>query len=183
MKASESEPHAPPAEKFAISSILHTVTPSDLKKAGVKPTDRPEAVIDDFRHGWRDWYTLEANNPHHWEYSTRKLADRKWQGQTGQRLTLQVQVEKPNELAVILTENYFRSYRGKQKEFAAVVKLLGVQEAQTISLAPGNFRTSEGETLTTWERIDLLSFRAYHGDLGSRSWAGKQPSFRKLEWR
>ena len=84
---------------------------------------------------------------------------------------------------IVLTENYFRSYRGKQKEFAAVVKLSGVQEAQTISLAPGDFRTIDGETLTSWERIDLLSFRAYHGNLGSRNWAGPQPSFKKLNWR
>lgn len=183
MKSSESEPNARPTERLAISSMLHTATPVDLKKAGVKPTDRPEAVIDDFTHGWRDWYTLEATNPHHWEYSTRKLADPKWRGQTGQRLTVQVQAEKPNELVVIMTENYFRSYRGRQKEFVAVVKLAGGQEAQTISLAPADFRTSEGEALTSWEHIDLLSFRAYHGDLGSRSWAGPQPSFKKLDWR
>jgi len=81
--------------------MLHTAKPFDLRKVGVKPTDRPEAVIDDFTHGLRDWYTLEANNPHHWEYSTRKLADPKWRGQTGQRLTVQVQTEKPNELVII----------------------------------------------------------------------------------
>jgi hypothetical protein len=183
MKASESEPHAPPTERFALSSMLHTAAPANLKRAGVKPTDSPEALIDDFRHGWRDWYTLEANNPHHWEYSTRKLSDPKWRGKTGQRLTVQVQAEKPNELVIVLMENYFRSYRGRQKEFAAVVKLAGGQDTQAVSLAPVDFKNSEGETLTTWERIELLSFRAYHGDLGSRSWAGKQPSFRRLEWR
>ena len=73
---------------------------------------------------------LSADNPHHWEFSTRKLADPKWQGQPGQRLTLDVQAEKPNELVIVLTENFFRSYRGKQQEFVAVVKLNGGKDTQ-----------------------------------------------------
>ena len=180
LKKSESEP-------YAISSMLHTAVPADLKKADVKATDKPNPMIDDFSHGWQDWYLLEAGNPHHWEYSTRKLTDPKWQGQTGQRLALEVQAEKPNELVIVLTENFFRSYRGKSQEFVAVVKLNGGKDTQSVSLEPKDFKTSDGEALPSWKHVDLLSLRAYYEKggklLGSKNWAGGQPVFKKLWWQ
>jgi hypothetical protein len=88
--------------------VLHTAAPKDLQGAALQATDRPDPVIDDFSHGWWDWYLLSADNPHHWEYSTRKLTAPKWQGHPGQRFTLDVQAEKANELVVVLTENFFR---------------------------------------------------------------------------
>jgi hypothetical protein len=186
MKKSESEPFARPTERFAVSSMLHTATPVDLRKGDVKVTDKPDPVIDDFSHGWRDWYTLSAENPHHWEYSTRKLTDPKWQGQSGQQLTVEVQAEKKNDLVIVLTENIFRSYRGKSQEFVAVVKLTG-KDSQTVSLQPKDFKTIDGEALSSWKNVDLLSFRAYHekGEklIGSKSWVGSQPVFRKLWWQ
>ena len=132
-----------------------------------------DSLVDDFAHGWRDWYLLSADNPHHWEYSTRKLSDPKWQGQMDQRLTLEVQAEQPNELVIVLTENVFRSYRGPQQEYVAVVKLNGGRDSQTIALEPGNFKTSDGEALSSWKNVDMLSLRAYYekGEkvLGSRA--------------
>ena len=93
--------------------------------------------------------------------------------------------EQPNDLVIMLTENFFRSYRGKSQEFVAVVKLNG-GEMQTISLTPDDFLTTEGEKLSSWKQVDLLSLRAYyekHGRLlGSKSWAGPQPKFHKLRW-
>ncbi|MFY9255036.1 MAG: acetylxylan esterase, partial [Fuerstiella sp.] len=154
-------PFSKPTTVLAISSMLHTATPDDLQRAEAKATDKADPVIDDFTHGWQDWYTLSADNPHHWEFSTRKLNDLKWQGQTGQRLVLDVQSEQPNELVIVLTENFFRSYRGKSQEFVAVVKLKG-GKAETLSLTPDDFRTTDGETLLSWKNVDLLSLRAYH---------------------
>lgn len=186
LKQSESEPRAKPTERFALSSMLHTVAAKDVAANGASATDKADPVIDDFTHGWRDWYMLSPDNPHHWEFSTRKLADPKWQGQPGQRLTVEVQAENPNELVIVLTENFFRQYRGKQKEFVAVVNLDGGKETQTVSVEPKDFRTSDGEALSSWKNVDILSLRAYHekGDklIGSKNWAGRQPTFRKLRW-
>jgi dienelactone hydrolase len=187
LKKSESEPYARPTERFAVSSLLHTATPKELEAGLVTATDKLDPVIDDFAHGWRDWYLLEAGNPHHWEFSTRKLADPKWHGKAGHRLTVEVQAEKPNELVIVLTENVFRSYRGKQREFVAVVKLGGGKESQTAALDAKDFKAGDGEILTFWQHVDLLSFRAYYekGEklLGSKSWAGPQPVFKKIWWR
>ena len=187
LKKAESEPYARPTEKFAITSMLRTAASADLKRADVKASDKADPLIDDFTHGWRDWYLLSAENPHHWEFSTRKLTDPKWQGQPGQRLNLDVQTGKPNELVIVLTENFFRSYRGKMKEYAAAVKLNGGKDTQTISLEPKDFKTNDGEALSSWKNVDLLSLRAYYekGEklLGSKSWSGPQPVFRKLWWQ
>jgi hypothetical protein len=167
--------------------MLHTAVPADLKKADVKATDKPDPMIDDFSHGLQEWYLLEAGNPHHWEFSTRKLTDPKWQGRTGHRLKLDIQAEKPNELVIVLTENFFRSYRGKSQEFVAVVKLNGGKDTQSVSLEPKDFKTSDGEALSSWKNVDLLSLRAYYEKdgklLGGKSWAGGQPKFRKLWWQ
>jgi dienelactone hydrolase len=187
LKKSESEPHAPPTERFGLSSLLHTAAPEDVAANGVSATDKLDPVLDDFTQGWRDWYRLSPDNPHHWEFSTRKLNDPKWQGQSGQRLTFTVATEKPNELVIVLTTNFFRSYRGKQQEFVAVVKTNGGPDTQTFSLEPQNFTTSDGQALSSWSQVDLLSFRAYvqQGEklLGSKSWQGPQPVFKKLWWQ
>ena len=186
LKKSESEPYSPPTEQYILSSLLHTAVSADLKKAEVKATDTTDPVIDDWKHGWRDWYMLSADNPHHWEFSTRKLADPKWKGQPGQKLTLEVQAEKPNEMLIVLTENFFRPYRGKQNEFVAVVKLESGHETQTVRLEPTAFEAVDGEVLSSWKNIDLLSVRGYYekGDklIGSKNWAGRQPAIKKLSW-
>ena len=182
LKKAEPVPFAKPTDTYALSSLLHTRTPKELQKAGVKATDKPTSLIDDFAHGWRDWYTLSTDNPHHWEFSTRKVSDPTWQGQPGQRLTFEVTAEKPNELVVILTENVFRPYRGKQRQATAVVKLAGGKEPQTVSLKLTDF----GDGPASWQTVDLLSLRAYvDADgkvLGSKTWAGSQPRFRNLRW-
>ena len=187
LKSSASEPYAKSTDRFTLSSLLHTATPVEIAASDVRATDTADPVIDDFVHGWRDWYTLSADNPHHWEFSTRKLSDPKWQGQIGQRLAVTLAAERPNALVIVLTENFFRSYRGRQKEFIAVVELGGGPDAQTAVLAHEDFTTLDGERLTNWKNIDLLSFRAYveKGEklYGSKAWAGPQPVFRSVEWK
>lgn len=183
---SASAPQSEPTDILAISSMLYTASPDDLRRAGAKATDTRRSLIDDFSHGWEDWYTLSANNPHHWEYSTRKLNDPKWRGQPDEKLTLEVHAESENELVIVLTENFFRSYRGKSQEFVAVVKLSG-GKPDTVSLSPDDFTTATGENLSSWENVDLLSLRAYFEKdgklLGSKSWQGQQPKFQKLYWQ
>ena len=186
MPTSESEPYAPPTSTFAISSILHTASPDDLRRAGTQATDQRSVLIDDFSNRWQDWYTLSANNPHHWEYSTRKLSDPKWQGKPSDSLQLQVQSESPNELVLILTENFFRSHRGPSNEYVAVVSLTG-GNPETFVLPPNRFTTLTGTQLSSWSQVDVLSLRAYFEKdgimQGSKKWRGPQPRFLKLSWK
>jgi dienelactone hydrolase len=180
-------PFAPRSETFAISSLMHTATPADLRRAAVKATDAPRLTIDDFSHGFEDWYTLSADNPHHWQFWTRKIADPKWRGRAGYRLTVDVNAEKPNQLVIVLTENCFRSYRGKQRDWIAVAGLAGGGRWQTIRLSPHDFQAAgQSEPLSSWDNVDLLGFRAYYeegnGLRGSKTWAGPQPKLRNLHW-
>jgi len=185
--AGPSAPRDRPTETFALSSRLHTITPDELGQAGATATDEPSRQIDDFARGFQDWYRLSADNPHHWEFSTRKIGDPKWRGPPGARLSLDVRCDEPNELVVVLTENFFRSYRGKQQEFIAVARLTGGDRWQTVSLQPHDFRLVGGETApASWQAADVLSLRAYFENggrlLGSKSWQGPQPLFRNLRW-
>jgi glycerophosphoryl diester phosphodiesterase/dienelactone hydrolase len=181
---------AKPTSTFALSSSLHTATPKELRGAKLKSTDKPSLLIDDFSSGWQDWHRLSADNPHHWQYWTRKINDPKWRGRDGYQLSFDVKSEKPNELVVVMTENSFRSYRGKQQDFVAVVGLKGGADVQSVKLTPADFkRMGNGEPLKSWQHVDLLGFRAYHeqrrgsGRVGSNRWAGSQPEFRNLRWR
>ncbi len=75
------------------------------------------------------------------------MNDPKWRGRAGRRLTLEVQTEEANELVIVLTENFFRSYRGKQREYIAVVKLTGGKAVQTVALESGDFVGRDKQTL------------------------------------
>ena len=181
-------PFAQPTKTFALSSQLQTVVPKELKVKKIRATDKLSNLIDDFSRGFQDWYLLSADNPHHWQYWTRKISDPKWQGQMGEQLTFDVKTEKANQLVVIIKENFFRSYRGRQRELVAVVELPGGDQWQKIRLPAAQFRIpDQDEKLANWDHADLLGFRAYYGDrqgevLGSTRWEGSQPQLRNLRW-
>ncbi|MEZ6087911.1 MAG: acetylxylan esterase [Pirellulaceae bacterium] len=183
----EPVPFAPPTKTFALSSMMHSVSPDALVDAEVAATDRESLVIDDFAEGWRDWYLLSPGNPHHWEFSTRKLSDPKWRVKVDCQLAIDIATEQPNELVIVISENVFRPYRGKEKAFVSVVKLQGGGETETIALQPTDFQTTDGERLSSWEHVDLLSLRAYREDngtlFGSKNWTGHPPQFKKLRWK
>jgi len=178
--------HAQPAARRQVSSRLHSIRPAELVAAGVKPANPPTRLIDDFASGWRDWYALSADNPHHWEYSTRKVGDPRWRGAPGEKLRLAVASAEPNELVVVITENFFRGYRGKSRELAAVVRLPGGPEPSVITLAAGDFKDATGSSPKDWAMADILSLRAYVEKdgrlLGSKAWKGPQPVFSRIEW-
>ena len=179
---------AQPTGTFALSSQLQTAVPKELQEKKIRATDKVSNLIDDFSRGFQDWYLLSADNPHHWQYWTRKITDPKWQGQMGEQLTFDVKTEKANQLVVIIKENFFRGYRGRQRELVTVVELSGGDQWQKISLPAARFQVPDKEEkLADWGHADLLGFRAYYGDrqgkvIGSTRWEGSQPQLRNLRW-
>jgi len=179
---------ARPTQTFALTSQLQTVAPKELQTKKILATDKLSNLIDDFSRGFQDWYLLSADNPHHWQYWTRKITDPKWQGQAGEQLTFDVKTEKANELVVIIQENFFRGYRGRQRELVTVVELSGGDQWQKVSLPAARFQVPDGEgMLSNWGHADLLGFRPYYGDrqgkvIGSTRWVGRQPQLRNLRW-
>lgn len=184
----EAVPFAKPTSTFALTSRLHTATPEELKQAAVRTGDKPSDVIDDFSREWQDWYGLSVDNPHHWQYWTRKLCDPKWRGKSGDKLIIQLQAVKSNELVVAVTQNFFRSYRGRSRDYVAVVKLAEGQ--QTLRLSVSDFKAVDDDSpLTSWEQLDLLGLRAYYEVrgtkkiFGSKQWQGTQPAFSLIRWK
>ncbi len=178
------------ADRYALSSALHTAAPSALAEARVRATDRPSPVLEDFRHGWRDWYVLSGGNPHHWQYWTRKVTDPKWRGPAGASLRLDVRSPRDNKLVVVLVENEWRRYRGRRRTYAAVVSLPGRSGWQTVRLGAADFRdAATGKHLPSWGQLDLLGlvgrWDARKGEAASRlggNWQGPPPAFRLLRW-
>jgi len=177
-------------ERFCLSSKLLTAAPQVLRKAGVKATDRPSLIIDDFKRGFHDWYVLAGRNPHHWQFWTRKVTDPKWQGPKGAHLSLEVKSAQQNTLVVIVRENEWRGYRGRRKECVAEVALKASDDWQEVRLAATDFKNAkDGAPLTSWDEIDQLGLRAYADvvkegktlRLGGR-WAGPMPRFRIVRW-
>jgi hypothetical protein len=187
----EKLPHGRTAESFCVSSKLHVASPIMLRQSGVKATDKPSLLIDDFKRGFHDWYLLEKGNPHHWQYWTRKITDRKWRGPAGARLSLELKVAEDNTLVFVAIENEWRRYRGRKRTYVAMRDLKGTDRPQAVRLACGDFtETPGGSKLGSWEQLDQLGLRAYcevrtAGKtklLGSKRWRGPPPELRELRW-
>ena len=187
LKRPERDRFARPVSTFAVTGMLHTATPRELVAGQAEATDRVSVLIDDFKHGFQDWYLLSADNPHHWQFWTRKITDPKWRGAVGARLTFDVKVAEANKLVVVINENFFRGYRGRQRDVVAVVDLEG-GGWKRVSLPVSAFKTPDSKTtLGSWGTADQLGFRAYFDSrdgqlVGSKSWKGDRPRFRNLRW-
>ncbi|MDC0143957.1 acetylxylan esterase [Verrucomicrobia bacterium] len=177
-------------EEVCISSLFHEAKPEALEEAGVKTSGRTERVIDDFKRGFHDWYALGGNQRPLWQYWTRKVTDPKWRGPKGAKLALTIQSEQPNVLGMVLHENTWRRYRGKNRTYVAEVKLKG-GTAETVTLGLGDFKNvTDGVPLKNWEQLDELGLVANTTIRGAKPievaadpWQGPQPVFKRLEWQ
>jgi len=188
-------PHGGPVNSFTLSSEFQAAYPEDLKAAGVKATERPSRLIDDFSRGFHDWYRLSPTNPHHWCYATRKPADPKWMGPKGAKLAFEIQTTKPNErLGVVIKTNEWRPYAGRKSvDYVAVVPLAkaGWQE---VELAAADFKSGDPKhpVLADWDEITQLMFQPADkalakmpksaGAAKEKLWQGDSPRLRNLHW-
>jgi len=190
------EPH------FAISSPLVTILPEALARAGVKATDEPSLLIEDFapQREWHDWYRLNWPNPAHWQAWTRKVKDPKWRGPDRARLLLDVRSARDNQLVFVFKFNDWRAFpREPQGSFAAVKPLKASDGWQTLSVSlddlvplqekpsrlkrkpwrPRNWRTLTELGLCC--RVTLLRNQG-KPQLIEKEWQGPR-QFRNLRWQ
>lgn len=182
---------------FTISSRLATFPPEAPAKAGVKATDKPSLLIDDFSRDWHDWYQLEWRNPFHWQAVTRKLKDPKWRGPDGARLLLDVRSPKGNQLIFVFNFNDWGAFPGEpQGTFAAVKALKASDDWQTLSVAVEDLvpaeKPSRGKPWrpTNWRTVTELGLRsrvtlsrnADAPELIEQKWEGPR-EFRNLRWQ
>jgi hypothetical protein len=177
-------------EEVCISSLLHEAKPEALEGVGVKTSSRTERIIDDFRRGFHDWYTINGNHRPLWQHWTRKVTDPKWRGPKGAKLALMIQSEQPNVLGIVLHENTWRRYRGKKRTYVAEVNLKG-GKGETVTLDLGDFKNvTDDVLLKSWDELDELGLVAKATIRGAKPievaadpWQGPKPVFKRLEWQ
>ena len=178
------EPRA--VREVCISSLLHTAYPMDLSDARVVATAKVSALIDDFSHGLRDWYQLNAGNLTHQQSWTRKFTDPMYRGADGAKLKLTLIMPSANRLTFVLSENEWRSYRGPRKTFVCERSIPGSDTVQTAILEASDF-SDDGGPLKSWAQIDQLGICAYNPERRDPAkspppWNGAAAKFLRLEW-
>ena len=118
-------------------------------------------LIDDFTHGWRDWYRLNEDNCDHWRNWTRKITDPKWRGRAAPKLAITLKMAQTNRVGFVVTENEWRSYRGKRRILVCEKEIPGGSAEQTVLLDVGEFKeVSDGSPLKSWSQLDQLGIGA-----------------------
>ncbi len=130
--------------EVCISSLLHSADPLKLREAKVAATTTVSPVIDDFSHGLRDWYKLNAGNLTHQETWTRKITDPMYRSPDGAKLELTLKMPKTNHLTFVVRQNEWRNYRGQRATFTCERETQGSDAVQTIILAPTEFISDTG---------------------------------------
>jgi dienelactone hydrolase len=175
--------YSKPVTELCISSQLHTHTATEVKQAGPRLTAQPSKVIEDFAHGLRDWYELNAGNLTHHQRWTRKISDPLYRGPQGSKLALTVKMPQTNRLNIVLQQNEWRSYRGPRRTFVCTREIPGSDSPQTLSFALSDFTSPEGSP-TTWAQMDQLGLCPHFGAPANEAplWKGPAPEFLKLVW-
>ena len=173
-------------KEVCLSSLLHHAEPTQLHAAGTTATVQPNTVIDDFSHGLRDWYQLNAGNLTHKETWTRKVTDPMYRAPEGARLQLTLKMPKTNRLTLVLRQNDWRSYRGPRASYHCTREIPGSTEAQTLSLNLSDFTTPTGELLKSWSQIDELGLCAQAPGTPAQNathWQGGAMELMRVEWK
>ena len=172
-------------KEVCLSSLLHHAAPAQLHAAGTTATLQTSTVIDDFSHGLRDWYQLNAGNLTHQETWTRKVTDPMYRAPEGSLLRLTVKMPKTNRFTLVLRSNDWRSYRGPRASYHCTREIPGSAEAQTLSLNLSDFTTPTGEPLKTWSQIDELGLCAQAPGTPAKDakpWQGGAMELVRVEW-
>jgi len=178
--------HGKPVSELCLSTLMHRVEPKELSGASIAITAKPTTLLDDFTHGLRDWYVLNAGNPTHQEMWTRKVTDPIYRGANGARLKLTLTMPKTNRITIVLQQNEWRGYRGQRATFVCEREVQSADAAQTLVLEAKDFISPDG-ALTSWEQIDQLGICAHYSRRGAAAkevplWNGPAVTFHHLEW-
>ena len=172
-----------PITELCLSSVFHSHSADEVKQANPKLTAKPSTLIDDFTHGTRDWYVLNAGNATHQQLWTRKVTDPLWRGPEGSKLAITLKLPQTNRLSIVLQQNEWRSYRGPRRTFVCQREIPGSDAPQTLTLALSDFTSAEGPP-TSWSEIDQLGLCANHGLPANEVplWKGPAPEFLRVAW-
>ncbi len=185
--------HRDAVRQLCLSSLLHSVTPQKLREAQIATTAVRTPLIDDFAHGLRDWFQLNAGHPSLVQSWTRKLTDPLWRGAEGARLKVSLKLPQTNRVSFVVQENEWRSYRGQRKTFVCEREIAGSEDDQSVTLSADEFRSVSGndERLKSWSEVDQFGVCAHFAErvrgtaapaATAPQWKGPALTLRRLEW-
>lgn len=171
--------------EVCLSSDFHPVAASELKKAGIAASLSPTKLVDDFAHGPRDWYVVNAGHVTLRQIWTRKLTDPYYRGADGAALKLDLKMPRANTLTFVIVENEWRGYRGPRKVSTCSRSIAGSDDTQSLRLTPADF-TSAGGALANWSQVDQFGVCAHYVAPGEpqrvSTWEGPTFELLRLEW-
>ncbi len=182
------------SETFAISSRVLAAGPAQLQAAKVKPTDKPERLVDDGARGWHDWYRLSWGHASLWTAATRKLKDAKWRGPDGATLHFETQCETDNQLVLTFNCNAWGAFApGKPAVDYTVLKpLKGSPDWQEVNVHLSELVANDPKITTplaNWQTVTEFSHSpkgeivkdGQKVSISGKPWKG-QPAIRNLRW-
>ena len=167
------------ADRFVLSSLMKTVSPSQLKASQMLTSMKPQQMIEDFKDDWKkEWFTYKPKN---WGLSTHKIYHPVWKAPLNAKLSFEVFAEEANRVVVSIDS------------YATEVDIERGGRFTKFELQSSAFINAEGQALQGWNGIKELGLsdteilRPGRGSsrkmtkLGG-SWKGKAPEFRNLRW-
>ena len=152
------------SDTFIVSSRPVNLTGAQLVGAGVRGTAKPEAMIDDGEHGWRDWYRLNWGNPSLWVAATRKVKDPLWRGPAGAKLTFEINPANDTIVYVTLTRNAWGAFGSGTGEYYAAVPLKANGGWVSVSLGVEDFQPTDNkgaQPLKDWSTLTDLAISGH----------------------
>ncbi|MEK6234176.1 MAG: hypothetical protein N2C14_05665, partial [Planctomycetales bacterium] len=186
-------------ETFGISSEMASVSPAELKQAGVRKHPERSRMVQEKFDDYQDWYQLSWANPNWWCAYTRKIKDPKYAGPDRAKLSLDVKVDRDATLFVDLQDNNWGAFPNQPRgQYYATLNLKGSEDWQTVAVSVGDFKPADDSTkhpLRNWRRVTELGLRGLmvvtqdgkrielprKGDGPRRGWPEPR-AFRNLRW-
>lgn len=171
---------------LTVTGQCRQAAPHQLKEAGVKAVLKRQRLIDDFAHGWRDWFPVAAENAHHWQFKTHKVNDPAYVGPRGAKLALGIETTAPgNTLAVTLDADEWRGYTGRKPTSYTALVVLAEAGKHAVELPCSAFLSPEGKPLSSYDRLSGMVLSSGHKarpEQVKTPWQGEVPTFEKLHW-
>lgn len=172
---------------LTVTSTVRKAFPDQLTESRVKPSTDRHRLIEDFRHGWRDWSLVGVNHSVHWNYETHKVNDPAWIGPHGASLSINMETTAPNNtLAIVMDVDRWRGYTGRSpKRHAALIKLPKAG-THSLTISTDQFVTPQGEVLQNYDFVTSLILtpaQKERPDIVSEVWQGNIPAFKSIRWQ
>ena len=142
------------ATELNVTSAYHSATPDQLAAAGVKPSEKPQRLVDDFDRGLHDWIG-NLEKPRGWEIQTHKLCDPRWAGPKGGELVFEFFSPAARNHVGIMVNRRFRNQNNGAFSYYAIIPL-PEKGWNTIRMKPEQLVNIFGEKLDDWNKVILL---------------------------